>query len=483
MNFRAVFHLISFLPLVMGAAMLVCLGVGAALGDSPNAQLAFALAAGFSLASGAALWAFTRGPVDLNRRDGVGVVAFGWLTSTLLGAIPFVLSGATPSLADAWFESVSGFTTTGASVMSDLESAPRSILLWRAVTQFLGGMGILVLCVAILPLLGSGGMQIYKAEAAGPAKDRLTPRIAVTAKLLWGVYIGLTVVTIALLRWAGMGWFDAVCHAFATTATGGFSTRSASVSAFGNPAIEWIILVVMFLSGINFALHWRLLRGEWSAWARDREWRLYILILAAAAAVILANAGFRNYGGEMSPGLREILFTVVSIMTTTGFTTHDYTLWPALSQYLLFGLMLIGGCAGSTAGGIKVVRVLVLAKQVSREIKLFIQPQAIFNIKIGRQIIDPEIVSMISAFFLIYTLIWATASAMLAAFTPDLKTAVSAAVSCLGNVGPGLGSVGPAGNYAFFPDAAKALLSVCMLLGRLELYTLLVILIPRFWRR
>jgi trk system potassium uptake protein TrkH len=481
-NFRAVFHLVSFLPIVLGIASLTCWAVGARMGDPWAALRAFALTGALSLLAGSILWTLTRGPVDLNRRDGVGVVAFGWLLCTLIGAIPFVLSGVASSLADGWFESVSGFTTTGATVLDNLESLPRAILLWRSISQFMGGMGILVLCVAILPLLGSGGMQIYRAEAAGPSKDRLTPRIAVTAKLLWGVYVGLTALAMILLRLAGLSWFDAICHALCTTATGGFSTRTASIAAFENPAVEWIVIAFMFVAGVNFALHWRVLRGEWQAWFRDTEWRLYVFFIVAASVAIAVDTLPESFDST-SGGIRRVLFVVVSIMTTSGFTTDDYGLWPGFSQFVLVTLMIIGGCAGSTAGGLKVVRVWVLLKLVSREMKLFIQPRAIFHIKIGRQVVDSEVVSMIAAFFVILAFIGAAASALMVLFVPDLKTAISAVVSCLGNVGPGLGAIDPSGTYAFMPSGAKVLLSMCMLLGRLELYTLLVILIPGFWRR
>jgi len=481
-NFRAVFHLVSFLPLVLGLSMLVCWLVGAYMGDPWEARRGFALSAALSMVLGSMLWTFTRGSVDLNRRDGVGIVTFGWFTATLLGAAPFMLTGVIPDFAGAWFESVSGFTTTGASVLSNLEELPRSILLWRAVTHLLGGMGILVLCVAILPLLGSGGMQIYRAEAAGPSKDRLTPRIANTAKLLWGVYAGLNLLMFGLLWLQGLSVFDAICHAFATIATGGFSTRSTSIAAFQSPGIEWTITIFMFISGINFALHWRLLRGEWRVWLRDSELKLFVLIIGAALLLIGLNAGPAFYN-DAATAIRGICFTVVSIITTTGYSTDDYILWPALSQYILVLLMFIGGCAGSTAGGIKVIRVLVLFKQVAREMKLFIQPQAIYHVKVGRQLVDTEIVSMISAFLIIFILIFVIASGLMMFFVPDLKTSVSAVASALGNVGPGLGDVGPMGNYAFIPATGKIILSHCMLLGRLELYTMLVILFPAFWRR
>lgn len=482
MNFRAVFHLISFLPIVLGISMLICWGAGAFFDDPWAARWGFAVSAAIALLVGISLWTFTRGPVDLNRRDGAGIVTFGWLLSTLIGALPFRLSGTIPDAVGAWFESVSGFTTTGASILQNLEQLPKAVLLWRAITHFLGGMGILVLCVAILPLLGSGGMQIYRAEAAGPSKDRLTPRIANTAKLLWGVYVGLAVALALLLSVMGMTWFDAICHAFATIATGGFSTRTASIAAFNSPAIEWTLTAFMFVAGINFALHWRMLRGETRAWVRDPEWRLYVLIIVVAVVIMALNIPRSNQTG-LHAWVRGIGFTVVSILTTTGFSTDDYVLWPALSQYVLLTLMFIGGCAGSTAGGIKVIRVLVLFKQVAREMKLFIQPQAIYHVKIGRQVVETEIVSMIAAFFIIFILIFAGASAAMMSFVPDMKTAVTAVIASLGNVGPGLGLVGPSGNYGFVPTGGKLILTLCMLLGRLELYTMLVVLIPSFWRR
>lgn len=451
-------------------------------GDPWAAQRGFALSAAISMLFGSVLWTLTRGTVDLNRRDGVGIVTFGWLLSTLLGAVPFLLTASIPHLSGAWFESVSGFTTTGASVMSNLEEVPRSILLWRAVTQFLGGMGILVLCVAILPLLGSGGMQIYRAEAAGPSKDRLTPRIASTAKLLWGIYLGLNVLNIAALKLCGMSWFDSICHAFAIIATGGFSTRSASIAAYHSPAIEWVVILFMVLGGTNFALHWRLLRGEWSVYVRDSEFRLYAILIALAVLVIGINTGPVVYH-DFATGLRGILFAVTTLITSTGLGTDDFALWPGFSQSVLFVLILIGGCAGSTSGGIKVVRILVLLKQIVREMKLFIQPQAIYHVKVGRQLVGSDIVSMISAFFVLYLIVFVTAGLLLTFLGVDMLSAFSGVAACMSNAGPGLSTVGPQGTYAAIPAVGKTILSFCMLLGRLELYTMLVVLIPNFWRR
>lgn len=466
---------------MIGLFLLACWGVGHHLGDPAAAQLGLARSAAISFVLGLALWLATRGPVDLSRRDGVGIVTFGWLITVLLGALPFLLCGVIRDPIGALFESVSGFTTTGASVIADVEAAPRGILLWRAVTHFLGGMGILVLCVAVIPFLGVGGMQIYRAEMAGPSKDRLTPRIASTAKLLWGVYLLLTVSLIALLKGYGMEWFDAVCHAFATVATGGFSTRNISIEAFDSVALERVIIVFMFLSGVNFALHLRCLRGQLFCYARDPEFRLYGLLIAGAVAAIVID----RWSGpdHLFSSAHHALFAVVSIITTTGFSTADFDTWPALSKLVLLGLMVVGGCAGSTAGGLKNIRVLVLFRQMAREVRRFLQPQAVYQVKVGRQLVESEVVSTITAFFFIFTAVFVVASGLMAYFTRDLAAAVSSVAATLGNVGPGFGSVGPLSNYAAVPDGGKLVLIVCMLMGRLELYTLLVVLMPSFWKR
>lgn len=482
MNFRPVLHLISFIPLVLGAALLACWGTAEYFADPLVARRGFAYAAGLSVLVGLLLWALTRGPVDLSRREGVGIVMFGWLITVVIGALPFEFCGTMANPLAALFESVSGFTTTGASVLDNLESMPRGILLWRALTHFFGGMGILVLCVAVIPFLGVGGMQIYRAEMAGPSKDRLTPRIASTAKLLWGIYVALNLLQIILLRVAGMSWFDAVCHSFAALATGGFSTRTASVQAFDSVTIEAILTIFMFLGGVNFALHLRVLRGHDLSVLRDPELRLYLILISAASLVI----GWNTWGihhETLWGSLRSVVFTVVSIITTTGFSTADFDTWPGLSKLVLLLLMVVGGCAGSTAGGMKNIRVLVLFKQTLREFRLFLQPQAVYQVKVGRQPVETETVNNITAFFFVFILTLVIASALMACFVPDLMTAVSSVAATLGNVGPGFGNVGPLLNYGAVPDGGKVVLIFCMLLGRLELYTLLVVLMPSFWKR
>jgi len=422
--------------------------------------------------------------VELTRKDGILIVVFGWLVAIAISMLPFLLCEprGTISVVDALFETVSGFTTTGASVLTQLEAQPRAILFWRSMTHFLGGMGILVLCVAIIPFLGVGGMQIYRAEAAGPSKDRLTPRIASTAKLLWTIYIGMNLVLAVLLHFAGMNWFDAVNHAMATMATGGFSTRSASIAAYNSVTIESILTVFMILASFNFALHYRVLRGDLLAYFRNPECRFFVILWVLICLAITGNLALKS-GEHWTTSIREAFFTVASIISTTGFATADYDLWPAFSKILLITAMFIGGCAGSTAGGIKVIRMFVLLKKMTRELRIFLRPKAVYPIKIGRQIIDPGIISSITVFFFIFTMTFTAGSIAMSFFTEDIVTAVSAVIAALGNIGPGLGAVGPTQTYAEIHDAAKVLLAALMLLGRLELYTLLVILMPGFWRR
>lgn len=483
MNVRAVIRLVSFVLLVLGAAMSGCALYARSVGDPEAAVAALAGAGGLCVAAGALAWLLTRGAIELTRRDGFGVVTFGWLTTGLAGALPYRFSGVIPSYVDAVFESVSGFTTTGASVLSALEGLPRGLLLWRALTHFFGGMGVLVLCVAILPLLGAGGMQIFRAEMPGPSKDRLTPRIATTAKLLWAVYVLLCAVQTLLLRWGGLSWFDALCHSFATVATGGFSTRSDSVAAFRSPFVETVIIVFMFLAGANFALHYRFLTGALGAHRRDPEFRGYLffwLISAlAVAALIVRRPEFETPGAAV----RAAFFQVTSILTTTGFTTADFDRWPDAVRFLLLILMVTGACAGSTSGGVKLIRVAIVLKQVLREIRRAVLPQSVQCVKLAGNQIEEETVSRVTGYVLLVLTTLAGASLAMTFFTPDLETAVSSVAATLGCIGPGLAAVGPATNYAAIAAPGKIILIACMLLGRLEMLAIVVLFLPRFWRR
>ncbi len=482
MRLRPVFHLIAFVWLVMGVSMAGCAALALRLGDAPEVVGAFGRAAAATLFAGGALALATRGRVDLSRRDGFAIVVFGWLAAAVSGALPYLFSGAIPHPVSAVFETMSGFTTTGASVLGNLEALPRSLLFWRALTHFFGGMGVLVLCVAILPFLGTGGMQIYRAEIPGPSKDRLTPRIANTAKLLWVVYAGLCGLQAVLLRFGGMDWIDAFCHAFATMATGGFSTRTASVGGFNSAYIEVVTIVFMVLAGTNFALHYQALRGRLRAPFRDPEFRFY-LGLWAGACLLLSLLVWRSRYPSPLEALRAGFFQGTSILTTTGFVTADFDRWPQAARLLLVLLMFVGGCAGSTGGSMKNVRLMILLKLTVREVRRFLHPQAVFAIRLGRRPIEHTTAANIAAFFIAFVGIFALGTLAMTLFTPDLETAAGATIATLGNIGPGLAGVGATQTYAEIPAAGQALLTFFMLLGRLELYTVLVLLTPAFWRR
>lgn len=483
MNKRAVFHLVSYMTMVIGLTIFACSAVSLYYGDGEAARMAFVRAGALTVAVSALVGVLTRGDINLARRDGFGVVTLGWLAVTFFGALPYVFSGVIPDLVPAMFETMSGFTTTGATVIPILETVPRGILFWRALTHWFGGMGVLVLCVAILPFLGVGGMQIYRAEMPGPFKDRLTPHIATTAKLLWGVYFLITLAEILLLKSVGkMGWFDSVCHSFSTVATGGFSSRTASVAYYDSAAVDVIITVFMFISGINFSLHHYALTGHPGRYFKDPEFKFYFLFLAACCLFMTFDTWSTGYA-PLARCLRDSFFTGTSIMTTTGFCTADFDRWPNASRLLLLMMMFVGGCAGSTGGGIKVVRILVVFKKIIRETRLFMRPSAAIQLKIGKKPIEQEIVHQISAFFIIFVLVFAFSSFLMTFFTPDLETATSSVIATLCNVGPGLNAVGATQNYAAIPCTGQGVLIVCMLLGRLELYTVLVVLLPGFWKR
>ncbi|MGD9782759.1 MAG: TrkH family potassium uptake protein [Kiritimatiellia bacterium] len=483
MNFKPVFHIVAWLLGVVGILMGACGFVSFLYGEPAPAWLALGQSAGGTVAVAALLGFLTRNGQELSRRDGLGVVTFGWLCAGIAGAVPYVLSGTIASPIAALFETVSGLTTTGASVIPVLEGVPKGILLWRATTHLIGGMGILVLAVAILPFAGTGGMQLFRAEKSGPTKDSIEPRMASTAKMLWGVYALLIVALIVLLRFGGMGGFDAVCHSFATLATGGFSTRTASIAAYDSVYIECVLMAFMILGALNFSHHYRALRGEFSPWWKDSSTRFYLAVLGGAilfcAGVLHASATGQRWGETF----RQASFTCVSLATTTGFCTADFDAWPGLSKALLLLLMLMGGCVGSTAGGIKAARVQMLLKTVAREIRLFMQPQAVIPVKMDRRLLDDDVLLPVLSFVALYLLAAAAGSLAMLGFAPDLATAVSSVLACMGGVGPGLSAVGPTLNYASLPGGGLATLIAMMLAGRLEFFALLVVFMPAFWRK
>jgi trk system potassium uptake protein TrkH len=440
-----------------------------------------AMSAGITAAVGLLLILTCRVKYELRLREGFALVALTWIFFAFLGALPFYLSGYIPSYTDAFFETMSGFTTTGASILPNIEVLPHGLLFWRSFTHWLGGMGIILLSLAILPLLGVGGMQLYKAEVPGPEHDKLRPRIKDTAKILWEVYLLITAIEIVLLYIAGMDLFDSMCHTFGTMATGGFSTKNTSIGYYNNAWIDYIIIVFMIIAGINFSLHYRALRGKLTIYGRDPETKFFLFLIIAGALVIIGNLYF-SFNYSLLEGIQKGLFQTVSIITTTGYGTADYEQWGSSSQIILFIFMFLGGCAGSTGGAMKIMRSLVLLKFAINEIKRLIHPNAVLTIRIGQRTIPREIVGNIAGFFLIYTGIFILGVICMSMLGLDVLSSLGAVAASIGNIGPGLGSVGPTDNYAHIPQLGKWILSILMLVGRLEIYPVIIFLTPTFWK-
>ncbi len=437
-----------------------------------------------TLFSGILLFFLTKGQkkIELRHRDGFAVVTMSWLAISLFGSLPYILSAVSPSFTNAYFESMAGFTTTGASVLNNLEELPKGILLWRSLTQWIGGMGIIVLSLAILPMLGVGGMQLFKAEVPEIEVEKLRPRIIDTAKSLWYIYTGLTVVLMLLLSFCGVNLFDAICHSFTTMATGGFSTKSASIAYFKNTYIDIIITVFMFFAGINFALHFYALRGNFSRFTRSSEFKFYCSVIAIS--IIIVTLSIMTSGSlSILEALRYASFQVVSIMTTTGYATADFELWPVLSQMMLLYLMFFGGMIGSTGGGMKQVRVLLMFKQAYRELYQLIHPHAFTALKLDGKNVTKETLGGIWGFLFLFILIAVVATLCMTALGIDMITSASTVISAMSNVGPALGEAGPTDNYSSIPNAGKWVLIFCMLIGRLEIYTVVIFFVPHFWRK
>ncbi|MFH1757597.1 MAG: TrkH family potassium uptake protein [Pseudomonadota bacterium] len=481
MSFSTLFNLLGFLNLILAGSMGLPLLVNWIYGE-PHAR-GFLLSIAATAFSGLFMMLiFRRSRRDLTHREGFAIVALGWISATFFGALPYLFTGSLASLTDACFEAASGFTTTGSTIFTDIQKHPYSVLFWRNLTQWLGGMGILLLSLAILPFLGVGGMQLYKAEVPGPTADKLRPRISQTARILWEVYILFSAAEVLTLLLGGMNLFDALCHTFSTMATGGFSPKNESIEFYRTPFLEYAITFFMFLAGANFALHYRFLKGNVEVFWRDTEFRFYTSVVLLATLFISLNL-WLSIQKEFFQAFRLAIFQVVSILTTTGFATADFEQWPPFSQYLLLTLMFIGGCAGSTGGAIKCVRIYILLKQGFQELRKLIHPRAVLPVKLGGKVVSPDTLSGIWGLFFLYLFIFSMASLALCMLGSDFLTSVSAVAATLGNVGPGLGTVGPAENFAHLSVAAKWILTACMLLGRLEIYTLLVLLIPDFWKK
>jgi len=480
LNPRAVINILSALLVFLGISLIAPALIAFFYHEAD--LNAFLVTIGISWVLGSGGFLASRTKRELRVKDGFLIVAATWLLFAFIGALPFWLSGFIPSYTDAFFETMSGFTTTGASILTDIESLPHGLLFWRSLTHWLGGMGIILLSLAILPLLGVGGMQLFKAEFPGPTPDKLAPRIKGTAKLLWGVYVLISLAETILLRVAGMTWFDAACHTFGTMATGGFSTKNSSIGYYNSAAIHYIIVIFMLLAGTSFALHYRALKSRRLVHVKDPEARFFVSI-AAVAALLIGVGLWRTGGQQVSEALRHAIFQVVSILTTTGYCTADYEQWSKFSQVILFCLMFLGGCAGSTGGGIKMVRTMILLKLGINEIKRLIHPQAVFTVRIGERVVPREIASNIGSFFLLYAGLAVLGVLFMSALGLDFETAFGSVAATINNIGPGLGAVGPTDHYAHVPLAGKWFLCFLMLTGRLEIFTILVLFTVAFWKK
>jgi trk system potassium uptake protein len=480
LNLQSIFSLLGLLLLLNGGFILICIPVAIYYNESVWIDLLISGAITVTIGALAYLLFKPKVKTDINKREGYIVVTLGWVLLSLSGSLPYIVSGEIASFSDAFFETMSGYTTTGASILNDIESMSRGLLIWRSLTHWIGGMGIIVLTVAILPLLGIGGMQLFIAEAPGLTPDKLKPRIADTAKRLWLIYFGLTALQTILLKFGGMPLFDAVNHSMATMATGGFSTKQDSIAFYQSPYIHYIIILFMFLAGTNFTLLYFGLHSRLKTIWKNEEFRFY-LGFTILFAVIISSVVFSVTGNTAEQSFRYSLFQLVSVVSSTGFITADYTAWTPVLTVVFFMLMFIGGSAGSTAGGVKVVRHVILLKNSLMELRRQLHPNAVLPVRLNRKAISPEITFNVMAFMIIYFMVFALGSVVISGFGYDFETTIGAVASCLGNIGPGLGKVGPVHNYAFFSDGAKWFLTLMMLLGRLELFTVLILFTPYFW--
>jgi trk system potassium uptake protein TrkH len=480
-NYRLVFQFLGLMLLIEGLFMWSCIPVSMLFHDHELVPLGVS---GLTcILIGGSIWLMNRkAPKSMSARDGFLIVSIGWVLFSLFGCIPYLFSGEIPSFTDAFFETISGFTTTGASILDEIEILPHGLLFWRSLTQWLGGMGIIVMSLAILPLLGVGGMQLFVAEVPGPVPDKLHPRIKETAKRLWAIYIIFTFVETLMLRIGGMSLFDAICHGFTTMATGGYSTRTASLAHWDSPFIHYTIVLFMFLAGTNFTLSYFALHLRFRKVWRNEEFRYYAGFLGAFTVLLTLILSFTEVqSGEES--FRHALFQVVSIITTTGFVTFDYLSWIPLVGIILFMMMFFGGSAGSTGGGIKILRIVLLLKNSAMELRRLIHPNAVIPVRFNRNAVAPDILNNVFAFISFYIITMIIGVIVMAAMGYDLGTSFGSVAATLGNIGPGIGLVGPVENYAHIPTFGKWFLSFLMLIGRLELFTVLILFSPAFWKK
>lgn len=490
MRAKVIISILARLNFVIGLTMIFPIGWAFYYNDSNIIYLVRALAATLII-SGITALVFRSSKTELSRREGMAIVSLGWLFAGLFGALPFFLAKilgdfSIASFINCAFESISGFTTTGASVLGatiKIEDIGPGLLFWRSFTHWLGGMGIIILSIAILPLLGVGGMQLFKTEVPGSTNDKLKPRIKETAKTLWLVYIVLSAIETLLLMSGDMSLFDALCHTFGTMATGSFSTKTASIGAFNSTYIDVVIIVFMFLAGCNFALHYlSIIKGPKVYW-KSGEFKFYVSVLILMTIVATTVLQLDGTYTTLPEALRYGAFQVVSITTTTGFATANFEYWPFIMQFILLSLMFFGGCAGSTGGSIKMIRIMMILKYTYRELYKLIHPKAFAAIKLEGKVVQKDILESIAGFFALFISIYAVATVIMTILGLDPVTAISSVAATIGNIGPGLGSVGPNDNYFHIPALGKVTLMLCMIVGRLEIYTVIVLFVPEFWKK
>ena len=419
---------------------------------------------------------------DIYMKEGFVTVGLAWIAISFFGALPFVFSGTIPSIIDAFFEASSGFTTTGASILTEIQTLPKGILFWRSFTHWVGGMGFLIFILALMPSFNGSTIHLLKAESPGPTPGKIVPKIRQTAKILYAIYFVLTVIQTILLKFAGMSWYDAIIHALGTAGTGGFSNMNASVAAFNNPAVEWIITIFMLLFGVNFVLYFQIIRGNIKAFFKSEELKWYLIAVFGSIVIIAINIIPFN-GGNIEQSIRDSAFQVASVVTTTGYATADFNLWPTLSKMILVMLMFMGAMAGSTGGGIKTIRIVIIFKAIRREIYKILHHRRVKSVKIDGNVVNEETISGVFLFIFAYIVISLIAIFIISFDNFDVTTTVTSVIATLSNIGPGLELVGPTGNYAAFSDLSKIVLSFCMLAGRLEIYPMLILFSPSLWKK
>ncbi|MCB0400932.1 MAG: TrkH family potassium uptake protein [Flavobacteriales bacterium] len=483
-NIKVVINVVSSLIIITG--VLMSLTIPISIIYKGGALFPLILSSAITLAAGFGVKLFTRKHKEdeVKKREGYLIVGLGWLAMTFFSSLPYVLSGAIPSYSDAFFETISGLTTTGATILNDIEALPKGILFWRSMTQWIGGMGIIVLTIAILPLLGVGGMELFASEAPGPTKDKIHPRIKETAKRLWLIYFGLTALECILLMFAGLDFYDAINHSFTTMSTGGFSTKQASIAYFDTPVVQYIIIAFMFVAGTNFTLLYFGFKLNFRKFWENDEFKWYLGAVLALVAVVLGGIYFdRTAAVSFEENFRGALFQVVSIITTTGYATTDFTTWGSFVTFIFFLLLFTGASAGSTSGGMKLVRIVLLMKNGFLEFKRRLHPNAVIPVHLNQHGVSSNIIYNLLAFVFFYLFMFVVGSIIMTFLGVDFVEAVSAVATSIGNVGPGIGALGPSYTFYDLPNAAKWVLSFLMLLGRLELFTVAILFTPYFWKR